>query len=693
MKKFLKECLKPIIFLVSFLAITFSCMGVADGIQKDWGKVNVTMGEFEVTEEQSAYLSEITDNIANYETTNTTITYKLYTPVSATKDNKAPAVLLLHGYQNDHETCAAYAIELARRGTVVLAIDEYGHGKTDSGIYNRGYVAQKVSVNYGDRTDVVIQQKNVTPGAERFLVMMNFSNLSFFMDKFTKDEDGRTLKDSSMGGIAAYAYLSTLEYVDNTKMGISGHSMGTWASWTVAAAYSGTAIEPKATILQCGELFYKSAYDSDKIKFNNVMLLQAKWDEFNYFRDYNNIVDEDTLLDSELRREFLGEDGQNVEHYQWSTTYGKFENGSARRIELLYTNHRLTTHDTNGMKAALEWFNKSIGTDLSIIDSSNQVFLVKEWLVLLATLSAIASMFALMGILLKVPFFAKDIQALPNRPTKSGWKWWKGALITVGISAATYPFMCQLGHGLLPLPETSLFRMTIGNGFLAWYLLLIAIMLATTIIPWKKAKKAGQPLDFVDLGLAKEERANKFDWKLAGKMAILVAIMVGYMYLQCIICEAAFMLDFRFIWPFFKGFTWTRFFQLLMYLPVFVVFFVLNNSKIFAQMRNKDMNTPGFKGFIKCWWKNALCMAGGIFLLALIEYIPFFSEIGPGADLLFGSTFGGPFMSLLIVFFPQVLIFSVICTYCYRKTGNVYVGAYTVALLACWIVTGGSAML
>jgi hypothetical protein len=86
-------------------------------------------------------------------------------------------------------------------------------------------------------------------------------------------------------------------------------------------------------------------------------------------------------------------------------------------------------------------------------------------------------------------------------------------------------------------------------------------------------------------------------------------------------------------------------------------------------------------------------MAGGLLLITLLEYVPFFMGIGPGADVLFGSTFGGPFMSLLIVFAPQVLVFSLIGTYFYRKTGNVYTGAMVIAILACWIVTGGSAML
>ena len=86
-------------------------------------------------------------------------------------------------------------------------------------------------------------------------------------------------------------------------------------------------------------------------------------------------------------------------------------------------------------------------------------------------------------------------------------------------------------------------------------------------------------------------------------------------------------------------------------------------------------------------------MIGGVFVIVLIEYIPFFMGIGPGADLLFSSLFGGPFMSILIVFVPQVLVFSLLCTYAYRRTGNVYTGAFTVAAMAAWIITGGSAML
>ena len=101
----------------------------------------------------------------------------------------------------------------------------------------------------------------------------------------------------------------------------------------------------------------------------------------------------------------------------------------------------------------------------------------------------------------------------------------------------------------------------------------------------------------------------------------------------------------------------------------------------------------GFGAFLKDWFINFILMAGGVMIIVLIEYIPFFAGIGPGADVLFGSTFGGPFMSILILFVPQVMFFSILCTFAYRQTGRAYTGAMLAAMLACWIVTGGSSIL
>jgi pimeloyl-ACP methyl ester carboxylesterase len=91
----------------------------------------------------------------------------LYTPPSATVARPAPAVLVSHGYINTREMQSPFAIELSRRGFVVLAMDMTGHG------YSTGNV-----------------------GADGF------------------------------GGPAALSYLRSLPMVDKANIGLEGHSLG-----------------------------------------------------------------------------------------------------------------------------------------------------------------------------------------------------------------------------------------------------------------------------------------------------------------------------------------------------------------------------------------------------------------------------------------------------------------------------------
>ena len=88
--------MKKIIGLIICLFITFGCLFVSNNIQNDNGNISVSMDSFDM---------EYTDLNGNKATG--TIVYKLYVPKTATKNSKAPALLLLHGYQNDHETDAA----------------------------------------------------------------------------------------------------------------------------------------------------------------------------------------------------------------------------------------------------------------------------------------------------------------------------------------------------------------------------------------------------------------------------------------------------------------------------------------------------------------------------------------------------------------------------------------------------------
>jgi pimeloyl-ACP methyl ester carboxylesterase len=102
----------------------------------------------------------------------------LYVPPNATAKTPAPGVLAVHGYFNSREAQDGFAIELARRGYVVLALDQRGHG----------YSAPPVSA------------------------------------------DG-------FGAPDGLKFLRGLDIVDPHNIGLEGHSMGGWAVGNAAAAF------------------------------------------------------------------------------------------------------------------------------------------------------------------------------------------------------------------------------------------------------------------------------------------------------------------------------------------------------------------------------------------------------------------------------------------------------------------------
>ena len=156
---------------------------------------------------------------------------------------------------------------------------------------------------------------------------------------------------------------------------------------------------------------------------------------------------DDELLKSDLRTEFLG---CTADEAAWNTTYGSFEDGTARRMELLNSSHRLTTHNAHGLATALTWFSDTIGLDLTLAPT-DQVAMTKETLVLIAMLAAVASLMAVMELLLTTPFFSKAVQPLPGEASvKPNGAWWRGAQdgwqsMGLGTAAASG----RMGWGLL----------------------------------------------------------------------------------------------------------------------------------------------------------------------------------------------------------------------------------------------------
>jgi len=67
-----------------------------------------------------------------------TLSGDLYVPKTATKEAPAPAVVLTHGSWKSREVMSTYTMELSRRGYVVFAFDQYGHGESGN-VHATGY--------------------------------------------------------------------------------------------------------------------------------------------------------------------------------------------------------------------------------------------------------------------------------------------------------------------------------------------------------------------------------------------------------------------------------------------------------------------------------------------------------------------------------------------------------------------------
>ena len=67
----------------------------------------------------------------SFEAANGTLSGLLYMPKGASAEDPRPTVVVTHGYLNSAEMQDANAIELSRRGYVVLALDQYDHGHSD----------------------------------------------------------------------------------------------------------------------------------------------------------------------------------------------------------------------------------------------------------------------------------------------------------------------------------------------------------------------------------------------------------------------------------------------------------------------------------------------------------------------------------------------------------------------------------
>ena len=142
----------------------------------------------------------------------------LYVPKNASPESLAPGILAVHGYINSRETQDGFAIEFARRGYVVLSLDQTGHGYSGGAAFSNGF-----------------------------------------------------------GGPDGLRHLRSLPMVDKNQIGLEGHSMG---GWTVLAAAAAMPDAYQSIVLEGSSTGAPFAQEGSEQWPRNLALVFSQYDEF-----------------------------------------------------------------------------------------------------------------------------------------------------------------------------------------------------------------------------------------------------------------------------------------------------------------------------------------------------------------------------------------------------------------------------
>lgn len=584
----------------------------------------------------------------------------LFVPKDASATHKLPAVVLTHGYLNNRELQLQNAIELARRGFVVLTIDRGGHGNNE--------ISSATSA------------------------MMNTS-----------------------GMYEAVKYLALQDYVDLTKIGISGHSMGgyTTMSTLMSDIYneenhkSGTGLGLVSAGLMQGWSTFVMAGPGV-----SVGMLKAMDDEFFFtstLADGTPSISRQ-FLQSKAAAKFVGVTGYGetadaidiknggiyIGGSLVSVAGGQAASGAFRVVYEADEIHPLNHFSVESAGYVTNFFYTAFGTPNGheYIAEGRQTWVVKELFSTLGLVGFFGLVLPLVDLLLSVPFFAglkkKEVaegevgEELPElKGIRKHVSFWVCAVIITLFSGFSIQWVSSgwlSGFQTLLFSQNTYFPQDTTGTVATWAvvcglfsLLVIGINCLVNYII--NRVKGIEGADEHPLRTARIE--GGFGSFI--KTLLLAAVVITTMYVVVFINWAIWKVDFRF---------WTldvKVFEVEVMLPtmlryalVFFVFYFINS--ILNQ-------TYSFKNLPE--WAtiaiNAVFNVFGIVLAMAIQYGTFRST---------GVLWQGDMALTYIVLFPIVpvlIIATILSRRLYKRTGNAWLGALINTLLFTIITVANTA--
>ncbi|MBQ2706144.1 MAG: dienelactone hydrolase family protein [Agathobacter sp.] len=614
-------------------------------MKKNWGKtlaialILCLVGAFGASVIQSDFgRVEITDVVIR--TSAGEYTGYLFVPENATPENPAPAIVTSHGYLNNREMQDLNYVELARRGYVVFAQDAYNHG--NSGVLVDGW--------------------------------------------------GSDAQRSTAGMVDAVEYLSALDFVDDTRIGVTGHSMGGGYSNATAAYYSGlerealangaTAEEAKALNKVAACLIvgnYPLALSQSEDTTGNggylcdLGIIAGQFDEF--YPGMSGYYGYELLTNENTQNLVAVQTGVSL---NGAAEEGKFYQNAENGYILAFYNpaefHALNHFSPATVGHIADFFEETLGAP-NPMPGSNQTWWIKEAFNLVGLIGFFGAIVPLAALMLELPFFASlkkekslVVPALADKKAKG--KYIRTNIISGLLSAILLLPLLLIGYvGLLnpffPQDTTGgIAFWSLGCGLLAWLMLRVG-----------NGKLKGRGEEF---GVTVPKGTKR-------KTLLLALAVVAATFMLVFIADYVFMTDFR-IWTLdIRVFDFSKIIVALKYLPFFLVFYVINsvscNRNCFEDWSEKKqiMAAVGFNIF-----------APTLFLL--VTYVPvIFTKM-----TIFGGLPGmlvavGALIPILVIPFVPILgIAGYLSVKLQKLTGNIWLGGLVNAMLITMITVANT---
>jgi dienelactone hydrolase len=571
-----------------------------------------------------------------------TLTGYLLVPSTATVDNPAPAIVTSHGYLNNREMQDINYVELSRRGYVVFAMNAYKHG--DSSVPDARF-ADTINVKTGGMVDAV-------------------------------------------------EYLATLPFVDPTRIGVTGHSMGGGFATATATYYTdlernalangassadAKALNKVAAALPVG--MYPSALAaSTDLSGNsgclcNLGVLLGKYDEF--FAAAGGSGEQ--LLSSDLTHNLLAvQTGiQQTDALEEGKVYTNPNNGYILAMYNPRETHAQNHFSIRSAGDVVNFFQETLPAP-NQLPPSNQTWWLKELFNLAGLVGFFMFLVPFTDLLLSLNFFSelRTAGATPVPALQLGKERRRFATsIILNVLLCVVLIFPMMMAGYLLLISKWLPQDTTG-GIGLWASVCGLVGLLSLRIGSGKFKGRGK------------EFGVKITWRTFWKSALLAVAVVSAAYVLLFFADYFYQTDFR-IWSFdLRIFNASKIWVAIKYLPFFLVYFIINAIMV---SRNTFANWSERKQTWMTVLFNMLTPAVFLaisFLPLLFNEYTFWGLLLKGSSLLAGA--GALVPILMIPFLPILGIAAYISIKLYRLTGNIWLGALLNALLITMITVANT---